>query len=332
MLGHFQQPVKPCSVTPHFRALAACATLALLPVIGPRAQQTPPLSGAWIQCEADELAGEIVPFDPSAPVPGEAPIQAEAGRVESSPTQSVLEGDVRLTRGGQKLRADRLTLERPGNVARIESPFLYGDSRQALRGKRAEVDLNTRTAWFKDVDYYLPERNAQGSAEEVRLDRNTQRGRLEDATYSTCARGREIWQLRAHDMTLDGANASPAVPAGVQLKSYSIGPDGVITGVYDDGISRGLGQLALADFNNPMGLEKVGETAFRESQSSGTPQLDVAGQGRRGTLMVGSLEMSNVDLAAEFTNLILAQRGFQASSRVITTSDQVLEDLVNIKR
>ena len=134
------------------------------------------------------------------------------------------------------------------------------------------------------------------------------------------------------DMSLADANAQPAVPAGVSLKSYSIGPDGVITGVYDDGISRGLGQLAIADFNNPMGLERVGETSFRESQSSGNPQLDVAGQGRRGNLMVGSLEMSNVDLAAEFTNLILAQRGFQASSRVITTSDQVLEDLVNIKR
>jgi flagellar hook protein FlgE len=134
------------------------------------------------------------------------------------------------------------------------------------------------------------------------------------------------------DVTLDDANAVPAVPAGVALKSYSIGPDGLITGVYDDGISRELGQLAIADFNNPMGLERVGETAFRETQSSGAAQFDVAGAGRRGTLMVGSLEMSNVDLAAEFTNLILAQRGFQASSRVITTSDQVLEDLVNIKR
>ena len=82
-----------------------------------------------------------------------------------------------------------------------------------------------------------------------------------------------------------------------------------------------------------MGLEKVGETAFRESrQLRRPPQLGVAGEGRRGTLMGGALEMSNVDLAAEFTNLILAQRGFQASSRVITTSDQVLEDLVNIKR
>ena len=134
------------------------------------------------------------------------------------------------------------------------------------------------------------------------------------------------------DMTLADANAVPAVPVGVSLKSYSIGPDGVITGVYDDSISRQLGQLAIADFNNPMGLERVGETSFRESQSTGAAQLGVAGVGRRGNLMVGSLEMSNVDLAAEFTNLILAQRGFQASSRVITTSDQVLEDLVNIKR
>jgi flagellar hook protein FlgE len=88
----------------------------------------------------------------------------------------------------------------------------------------------------------------------------------------------------------------------------------------------------MADFNNPMGLEKVGETSFRESNASGTAQLGTAGEGRRGTMMSGTLEMSNVDLAAEFTNLILAQRGFQASSRVITTSDQVLEDLVNIKR
>ena len=134
------------------------------------------------------------------------------------------------------------------------------------------------------------------------------------------------------DISLDDANAMPAVPAGVALKSYSFGPDGVLTGVYDDGISRKLGQLALADFNNPMGLERVGDTAFRDSPSSGAVSLGVSGQGRRGTMMVGSLEMSNVDLAAEFTNLILAQRGFQASSRVITTSDQVLEDLVNLKR
>ena len=134
------------------------------------------------------------------------------------------------------------------------------------------------------------------------------------------------------DMTLDVANAVPAVPPGVQMTSYNISSDGKIHGVFDDGQQRDLGQLAIADFANPMGLEKVGETAFRESADSGLPQLGVAAQGRRGSIIGGALEMSNVDLAAEFTNLILAQRGFQASSRVITTSDQVLEDLVNIKR
>jgi flagellar hook protein FlgE len=134
------------------------------------------------------------------------------------------------------------------------------------------------------------------------------------------------------DMSLDPANAVPAVPVGVEMTSYSIGSDGKIRGVFDDGVQREMGQLAIADFDNPMGLEKVGETSFRESANSGAVQLGVAGEGQRGTITGGALEMSNVDLAAEFTNLILAQRGFQANSRVITTSDQVLEDLVNIKR
>jgi flagellar hook protein FlgE len=134
------------------------------------------------------------------------------------------------------------------------------------------------------------------------------------------------------DISLDTANAVPAVPVGVEMTSYEIGANGMVSANFDDGVRRDLCQLAIADFNNPMGLNKIGETAFKESANSGTPQLGVAGEGRRGTLMGNALEMSNVDLAAEFTNLILAQRGFQASSRVITTSDQVLEDLVNIKR
>jgi flagellar hook protein FlgE len=116
------------------------------------------------------------------------------------------------------------------------------------------------------------------------------------------------------------------------LRSYNIGGDGIITGVFDDGSQRSLGQLALANFVNPEGLERAGDTAFRRSTNSGDPQFGAAGTGRMGALMGGSLEMSNVDLAQEFTNLIVAQRGFQATSRVITTSDSVLEELVNIKR
>ena len=134
------------------------------------------------------------------------------------------------------------------------------------------------------------------------------------------------------DVTLDFSALTPAVPPGVNLTSYNIGSDGKLRGIFDDGVQRDMAQIAIADFNNPMGLEKVGETSYRESANSGAATVAVAGVGRNGTITAGALEMSNVDLAAEFTNLILAQRGFQASSRVITTSDQVLEDLVNIKR
>ena len=132
------------------------------------------------------------------------------------------------------------------------------------------------------------------------------------------------------DININALQAS--LPAGTELTSYTIGADGVLRGTFSDDVQRDIAVVAIADFVNPAGLERVGETAFRQSANSGNPDFGVAGDGGRGVIMGGTLEMSNVDLAAEFTNLILAQRGFQASSRVITTSDQVLEDLVNIKR
>ncbi len=125
---------------------------------------------------------------------------------------------------------------------------------------------------------------------------------------------------------------TPPVAPGTTLVSYNIGSDGKLRGMFSDNVQRDMVQIAIADFNNPQGLEKIGETSFRASANSGVPQVGVAAEGNRGVITAGAVEMSNVDLAAEFTNLILAQRGFQASSRVITTSDQVLEDLVNIKR
>jgi flagellar hook protein FlgE len=134
------------------------------------------------------------------------------------------------------------------------------------------------------------------------------------------------------DVTLSTAGLRPPVGAGTELVSYSIGADGTLRGVFSDDVQRPMVRLALATFTNTAGLERVGDTAFRATASSGPVQLGVAGEGAMGTMQAGQLEMSNVDLAGEFTNLIIAQRGFQASSRVITTSDQVLEELVNIKR
>jgi len=116
------------------------------------------------------------------------------------------------------------------------------------------------------------------------------------------------------------------------LQSFTIGQDGVVTGVFSNGRNRPLGQIAMAGFTNPMGLEKAGGSLFRPTVNSGLANVGVAGSGGRGTLLGSTLEMSNVDLAREFTNLIIAQRGFQANSRVITASDELLQDLVNLKR
>jgi flagellar hook protein FlgE len=116
------------------------------------------------------------------------------------------------------------------------------------------------------------------------------------------------------------------------LDSFSLGDDGTITGVYSNGLREPIGQLALATFVNPGGLTKAGNSSYEVGDNSGAPQIGVAGSGGRGTLSAGALEMSNVDLAQEFTGLIIAQRGFQANSKVITTSDQILNDLVNMKQ
>lgn len=107
---------------------------------------------------------------------------------------------------------------------------------------------------------------------------------------------------------------------------------GEIYGLYSNGLQERIGQMALANFVNPSGLEHAGQNLFREGLNSGAAQVGLANTGGRGTLVSGYLEASNVDMAQEFTNMILAQRGFQASSRVITTSDEMLQELVNLKR
>jgi flagellar hook protein FlgE len=118
--------------------------------------------------------------------------------------------------------------------------------------------------------------------------------------------------------------------AGV-LSSYTVSNTGQIVGVFSNGLKETLGQLALANFNNVNGLEKIGDSMFRSTVNSGLAQVGPAGSQGLGLITSGALEMSNVDLAQEFTNLVIAQRGFQANSRVITTSDEILQELVNLK-
>lgn len=119
-------------------------------------------------------------------------------------------------------------------------------------------------------------------------------------------------------------------PAG-SLQSFNVGQDGTIVGAYSNGKTRPIGQVALAVFANPGGLERVAGV-WRETPNSGLSQVGTPGAGGRGLMSSGTLEMSNVDLAEEFTRLIIAQRGFQGNARVVTTADEILQEVVNLRR
>lgn len=120
--------------------------------------------------------------------------------------------------------------------------------------------------------------------------------------------------------------------AAGQLQNFSIDRTGLITGAFTNGTNVILAQIVLADFNNPAGLLRVGDNMYAVSGNSGGAVNGYALEGSQSTLTSGALEMSNVDLAQEFTNMIVAQRGFQANSRVITNSDEMLQEVVNLKR
>ena len=196
-------------------------------------------------------------------------------------------------------------------TGRLTNLMISGDGFFAV--SRGGENIFTRAGAF----------NFDSAGNLVTTDGDIVQGYASDATGAINPTGAPA-DIRIPDM-VDETAANP-------MRSYNIGNDGVITGIYADGTKKPLVQVALANFANPEGLEKVGDTSFRNGTNSGTVQYGAPGTGRRGDLMGGSLEMSNVDLAQEFTNLIIAQRGFQANSKVISTSDELLQDLMNLKR
>ena len=123
----------------------------------------------------------------------------------------------------------------------------------------------------------------------------------------------------------DGAGAG-------MISSMSVQEDGTILATFGAGQTVAVGQLALANFNNPKGLSKLGSNVFGASQASGVPNVGTAGTSGRGSLIGSAIEQSNVDIAQEFTSMILAQRGYQANSKTITVSDEMLLETLNLKR
>ncbi|WP_010630950.1 flagellar hook-basal body complex protein [Sporolactobacillus vineae] len=135
--------------------------------------------------------------------------------------------------------------------------------------------------------------------------------------------------VNAQGMTLVGASNFPQ-----NLQSFTVNSDGTITGVLTNGTTQGLGTVNLVTFSNPAGLEKAGNSLYRQTAASGVPVTltNTTGMGTSTTIQQNALEGSNVDLTDEMTNLIEAQRAYQANAKTITTADQVLQTLVNLKQ
>jgi len=149
------------------------------------------------------------------------------------------------------------------------------------------------------------------------------------------------WQLfDANGNSLLTQVASPSSTAATNqngagsgsLVDFSIGSDGTITGSFSNGKTQALGQLALANFANPDGLQLNGATDYSPTLASGAAVAGVPGTGGLGTISGGALELSNVDIATEFANLIVAQRGFEADAKAVTTFDQITQDTIALKQ
>src|SRR5206468_7519244 len=115
------------------------------------------------------------------------------------------------------------------------------------------------------------------------------------------------------------------------LQRFSAGADGIILGQYSNGQTKPLGQVVLANFTNPNGLEPIGNNSWAESSASGQPLVGTPGTGAFGNLQSSATEASNVDMTAELVNMITAQRVYQANAQTIKTEDQVMQTLVNLR-
>ncbi len=120
--------------------------------------------------------------------------------------------------------------------------------------------------------------------------------------------------------------------ASGKLTDVTVNSDGSITGTFDNGQTQKIAQVAIASFQNEEGLSRLGDNLYGESQNSGQPLVDVAGAGNRGSIAGASLESSNVDLSNELVTLIAYQRAFEANSKTVTTADEMLSDVTNLKR
>lgn len=163
--------------------------------------QTSSSSHRWLMCEPDSLAKELTTASGTPEQP--APLQVTADQGESSRSEATLQGNVRAQQGDRRLQASSAKIDREANRLLAEGDVIFADPSLAVHGNRAEWDLQNERGLFDKTQYYLAKRNAQGQAEQVRVDLARKRSRLKDATFSTCVRGQEFWQLRARQLDID---------------------------------------------------------------------------------------------------------------------------------
>lgn len=237
------------------------------------------------------------------------------------------------------------------SVARETTYEVYDNLGGIHRIKQAFIKTSDAPSTFTVESFYI---NADGSmyhagagdfsgaAAAVQFDLN---GKVSSPTTLNLVIGAPLtngagpvnFEIDYNNLTMF-ANTSTASATSIDgfkqgtLDDFTIASTGEIMGVFDNGQRKLLGQIALANFKNPAGLEKTASNMYRNTSNSGQAIVGVPGSGGFGNLNPGALEMSNVDLSREFTNMITTQRGFQANSRIITTSDEMLQEVVNMKR
>lgn len=181
---------------------------------------------------------------------------------------------------------------------------------------------NPEGAVSLQVSYAVPESNEDADGNPYRQTFNLNLGRI-GSSQNTITQSASRSSTKAYYQ--DGYTLG-------YLDNFRIDASGVITGVYSNGTSRTIGQIALATFANDRGLEKAGDNTYMESINSGMANIGESGIAGKGSLLAGALEMSNVDLTEQMTDMIVTQRGFQANSTTIRTADTLLETVLGLKR
>ena len=198
-----------------------------------------------------------------------------------------------------------------------EGMFVVGDKLNT----DGEVDEDTSSLYYTRAKFYFD---------------NDGNGPDENGTEWANIVNADGYFLLGYDVNDEGEVAADAVPHKIQIptnaQSFSISKNGDVNYVDESGEPQVAGRIQISIFSNPEGLEKVGGNLYLKTNNSGEPQGTTPGENGAGDIAASSLEMSNVDLADEFTEMIVTQRGFKANTRIITTSDEILQELVNLKR